>query len=136
MRVKYDIKLSLDTFYFEADHRFSTSEDYKIAKIIANEEIQVYLENQLHNTAYQDKSTDLPKLNRSESKTALIELIYALHSQGEFDNEKADIKVIAKTFERAFNIDLGDFYHTFMELKSRKINRTKFLHSLCDALIR
>lgn len=36
VRGKYDIKLSLDTFYFEADHSFSTSHDYKVAKIIAN----------------------------------------------------------------------------------------------------
>lgn len=66
----------------------------------------------------------------------MIELIYALYSQGVFDNGNADIKVIAKTFERTFNLDLGDFYHTFMELKSRKINSTKFLDSLRDALIR
>ena len=136
VRGKYDIKLSLDTFYFEADHSFSTSHDYKVAKIIANDLIQVYLEDQLHNTAYRDKSTDLPKLNWTGSKTAMIELIYALYSQGVFDNGNADIKVIAKTFERTFNLDLGDFYHTFMELKSRKINSTKFLDSLRDALIR
>ena len=136
VRGKYDIKLSLDTFYFEADHSFSTSHDYKVAKIIANDLIQVYLEEQLHNTAYRDKSTDLPKLNWTGSKTAMIELIYALYSQGVFDNGNADIKVIAKTFERTFNLDLGDFYHTFMELKSRKINSTKFLDSLRDALIR
>jgi len=34
------------------------------------------------------------------------------------------------------NIELGDFYHTFMELKARKINRTKFLDNLCEALIK
>lgn len=136
VRGKYDSKLSLDTFYFEADRNFSTSHDYKVAKIIANDLIQVYLEDQLHNTAYREKSTDLPNLNWTGSKTALIELIYALHSQAVLDNGNADIKVIAKTFERAFNVDLGDFYHTFMELKSRKINRTKFLDSLRDALIR
>jgi hypothetical protein len=44
VRGKHDIKLSLDTVYFETDHRFSTSHDYKIAKIIANDLIQVYLE--------------------------------------------------------------------------------------------
>jgi hypothetical protein len=44
--------------------------------------------------------------------------------------------LIAKTFEDAFNIELGDFYHTFMELKARKINRTKFLDRLCEALIK
>ncbi|MDN4011392.1 RteC domain-containing protein [Chryseobacterium gambrini] len=136
VRGKYDIKLSLDTYYFEADRNFSTSHDYKVAKIIANDLIQVYLEDQLHNTTYREKSTDLPNLNWTGSKTALIELIYALHSRAVLDNGNADIKVIAKTFERAFNVDLGDFYHTFMELKSRKINRTKFLDSLRDALIR
>lgn len=134
VRRKYDIKMSLDTFYFEADHNFSTTHDYKAAKIIANDLIEVYIEDQLHSTAYRNKSIDLPSLNWRGSKTALTELIYSLHAQGVFDN--MDIKVIAKTFEKTFNIDLGDFYHTFMELKSRKINRTKFLDSLRDALIK
>lgn len=50
LRGKHDIKLGLDTFYFEADHSFSTSHDYRVAKIIANDLIQVYLEDQLNNT--------------------------------------------------------------------------------------
>ncbi|MHB1104744.1 MAG: RteC domain-containing protein [Lutibacter sp.] len=133
VRGKYDIKLSLDTVYFETDHRFSTSHDYKAAKIIANDLIQVYLEDQLNNNN-KKKSSDNSYLDWTGSKTSLTELIYALYSQGVFGN--TGIKVIAKTFERAFNVDLGDFYHTFMELKSRKINRTKFLDSLRDALIR
>ena len=135
VRGKHDIKLSLDTVYFETDHRFSTSHDYKVAKIIANDLIQNYLENQPCNISKSNKPT--PKtLNWTGSKTSLIELIYALHSQAVFDNGNADIKHIVKTFENSFNISLGDFYHTFMELKSRKINRTKFLDSLRDALIR
>lgn len=133
LRGKHDIKLSLDTVYFETDHRFSTSHDYKAAKIIANDLIQVYIEDQLNNNN-QRKSLYHSSLNWAESKTALTELIYALHSQGAFGN--ADIIAIAKTFENTFNISLGDFYHTFMELKSRKINRTKFLDSLRDALVK
>ncbi|MCW4451177.1 RteC domain-containing protein [Kaistella sp. BT6-1-3] len=62
--------------------------------------------------------------------------VYSLHSQGSIDNGNADIKIIAKTFENMFNIDLGDFYHSYLELKGRKINRTKFLDSLRDALIK
>ncbi|KPE52585.1 RteC domain-containing protein [Chryseobacterium indologenes] len=135
IRGKYDIKLSLDTFYFEVDHRFSTSHDYKVAKIIAYDLIQVYLEDQLNNINHK-KVSDSSSLNWTESKTALIELIYALHSQGVFDDGNVDIRLIAKTFENIFNIDLGDFYHTFMELKSRKINRTKFLDNLRDAIIK
>lgn len=134
LRGKHDIRLWLDTFYFEADHRFSTSHDYKVAKIIANDLIQVYLEDRLNNINVKRGSDN--SLKWTASKTALTELIYALYSHGVFNNGNTDIKLIAKTFEEAFNIELGDFYHTFMELKARKINRTKFLDSLCEALIK
>tara|TARA_R110000868_G_scaffold136970_1_gene350279 strand:- start:1023 stop:1850 length:828 start_codon:yes stop_codon:yes gene_type:complete len=136
LRGKHDIKLSLDTIYFETDHRFSTSHDYKAAKIIANDLIQIYIEDQLHNNNRRKKSDNNELIFWTGSKTALTELIYALYAQGVFDNGNADIKIIAKTFENIFNISLGDFYHTFMELKARKINRTKFLDSLRDTLIR
>ena len=134
VRGKHDIRLWLDTFYFEADHRFSTSHDYKVAKIIANDLIQVYLEDRLNNVNVKKVSNN--SLKWTASKTALTELIYALYSHGVFNNGNTDIKLIAKTFEDAFNIELGDFYHTFMELKARKINRTKFLDSLCEVLIK
>lgn len=134
VRGQHDIKLSLDTIFFETDHRFSTSHDYKVAKIIANDRLQIYLEEQLNSNTKIEEGSESSPLNWTGSKTALTELIYALYSQGVFGN--ADIKVIAKTFENTFNISLGDFYHTFMELKSRKINRTKFLDSLRDTLIR
>ncbi len=134
VRGKHDIKLNLDTFYFEADHTFATSHDYKVAKIIANDLIQVYLEDQLYSN--QKKLSDKSELNWTGSKTALIELVYALHSQCVFDNGNTDIKVIAKVFEGMFNIDLGDFYHTYLELRSRKNNRTKFLDALRDDLIK
>lgn len=138
VRGKHDIKLWLDTYYFESDHTFSTSHDYKVAKIMANDLIQVYIEDQLHknNIEQIDFLTDLSRLNWTGSKAAMIELIYALHSQGVINNGNIDIKVITKTFERAFNVDLGDFYHTYLELKNRKVNRTKFLDSLRDGLIR
>lgn len=135
VRGGYDVRLSIDTYYFETDHNFTTSHDYKVAKIIANDLIQVYLEDQLNNKN-QKKVFDYSSLNWTGSKTALTELVYGLYSQGVFDNGNTDLKLIAKTFECTFNIDLGDFYHTFMELKSRKVNRTKFLDSMRDTLIK
>ena len=36
-RGKFDIKLALDSYYFEADTTFSTSHDFKVARILANE---------------------------------------------------------------------------------------------------
>lgn len=136
LRDKHDIELSLDTYYFEADHSFSTSHDYKVAKIIANDLIEEYIEEQLKNTDKDNKPSTQTKLNWTGSKTALTELIYALHSKGVFNNGNVHIKSIVKVFEKTFNVGLGDFYHTFLELKSRKINRTNFLDTLKETLIR
>jgi len=136
LRGKHDIKLWLDTYYFQSDQSFSTSHDYKVAKIIANDLIQVYIEDQLYKTTEQgEEYADLPKLTWTASKAYLTELIYALHALGVFDNGNADIREIAKYFERVFNIDLGNVYHVFLELKNRKINPTKFADALRDALI-
>ena len=137
LRGKHDIKLSLDTYYFESDHSFSTSHDYKVAKILANDLIQVYIEDQLASLHTINKpSTIQASLNWTASKTSLIELIYALHYQGVFDNGNADVKLIAKYFESVFNIELGDFYHTYLELRNRKMSRTKFLDTLRESLVK
>ncbi len=140
IRGKHDIKLSLDTYYFESDQTFSTSHDYKVAKIKANDLIQVYLEGQLFNLkkpmCAKNRITSKSTVNWTGSKTSLIELIYALHANGLLNDGSIDLKLIAKYFESIFNIDLGDFYHTFLELKNRKTNRTKFLDALKDSLIK
>lgn len=136
VRQRHDIKLILDAFYFESDQAFSTSHDYKLAEILSNELIRDYLEGQL---LFFVSSAFIPprlSLKWTANKTALIELIYALNAQSVFNNGNGDIKLIAKYFEHAFNIDLGDFYHTFLEIKSRKINRTKFIDSLRESLIK
>ncbi|WP_313380492.1 RteC domain-containing protein [Proteiniphilum saccharofermentans] len=136
VRNNHDIKLCLDTCYYQFDHCFSTSHDYIVAKIIANDLIRVYVEDQLYNNDQKDKSTVSQKLNWTGSKVALIELIYALHYQGVFDNGNADIRLIAKYFENVFNVNLGNYYQTYLELRNRKMNPTKFLDALREGLIR
>jgi len=135
LRGKYDIKLSLDTYYFETDHSFCTSHDYKVAKILANDLIQLYIEDRIFRLS-NILTTKNPQqsLNWTGSKAALVELIYALQAQGVLDHGHADIKQISRAFSRMLNIDLGDFYHTYLELRNRKINKTKFLDSLRDGL--
>ncbi len=136
VRGKHDIKLSLDTFYFETDHSFSTSHDYKVAKIIANDLIEDYLEDRLFETVISDKPNALQSLHWTGGKSALTELAYALYHQGVFNNGNASIKEIAKSFETMFNFILGEFYQTYIELRDRKINRTKFLDMLKENLLR
>lgn len=140
-RGRFDIKLTLDSFYFEVDHTFSTSHDFKVAKIMAHDLIQVYLEDKLlmlENKEPREKSHVNPKVKQTwtGSKVALIELLYALHTEGVFNNGASDLKDIAKYLEHVFEIDLGDYYRTFLELRMRKTSRTKFLSSLTDSLIK
>jgi len=65
----------------------------------------------------------------------LIELIYAIHSIGAFNRGTTDIKVLAAAFEQAFHIDLGDIYRTYVEIRARKKERTKFIDYMKESLI-
>ena len=140
-RGMYDIKLALDTYYFEADTTFSTSHDFKVARILANDLIQLYLENQLliiDNKDISDKSQRKPnmKMTWTGSKVALVELMYALHSEGVLNNGAADLKEIAEYFEHIFEIDLGQYRRVFLEIRARKSDKTKFITTLNDALLK
>jgi hypothetical protein len=140
-RGKFDIKLALDNYYFEIDTTFCTSHDFKVAQILANDLIQLYLENQLimiENKDTSEKSQRKPntKLMWTGSKVALTELLYALHSEGVFNNGTADLKDIAEYFEYVFEIDLGQYRRTFLEIRARKNDKTKFILSLNETLIK
>ncbi len=140
LRREFDIKMALDSYYIESDKSFSTSHDYKVAKIIANDKIQSYLEEtltQLNTKNYthlsqQTKTTQ----NWTASKVALIELIYALHCGGAINQGNSDLKEIVSLFENIFNIKLGQFHRTFIEIQNRKSGRTNFLDQLKENLIR
>ena len=69
------------------------------------------------------------------TKRALVELIYALDACGCLNKGTVDIKEIVAYFEYVFDIDLGDFYHTYMELKAKTKDRTGFLSTLKDRLL-
>lgn len=139
LRGEFDIKLALDSYYFESDMSFATSHDFKVATILANDLIELYLENQLlmlENNENSEKSQRKPnvKLTWTGSKVALIELIYALHTEGVFNNGAADLKDIAEYFEHTFEIDLGQYRRVFLEIRARKSDRIKFLTTLNDSL--
>ncbi|WP_417872782.1 RteC domain-containing protein [Xanthomarina gelatinilytica] len=141
LRSKFDIKMSLSSYYFEADTNFSTSHDYKVAKILANDLIQLYLENNLvliGNKDNGEKSQRKPNLKMiwTSPKVALIELVYALHTEGVFNNGAADLKDIAEYFEHIFEIDLGQYRRTFLEIRTRKADRAKFLTTLNKGLLK
>lgn len=141
VRGNHDIKLNLDAFYFEADHRFTTSHDYKVAEIIAHDAIQLYLEEEqekLNRKSMMEKFNQNHKRKQTwtASKVALIELLFALHSEGVFNNGTSDLKEIAEYFEDIFGLDLGQYHRVFLEIQARKSDRTKFLNILKNKLIK
>mgnify|MGYP000484113157 CR=1 FL=1 len=142
MRGKPDIQIIVDSFYYETDPQFSTSYDYKVAKILALELFAIYLTNRLNELErrfqrQQVKNGNIKKLLQwTGTKRALVELIYALYTNGDFNKGTVDIKDIVSYFEDIFDIDLGDFYHTYMELKSRTNDRTHYLNTLQKRLLR
>jgi len=141
VRGKHDIRLTLDSFYFQADHRFTTSHDFKVAQIMANDLIQVYLDgeiNKIERKALQQITSEngINSQKWTGSKVALVELIYALHAEGVFNNGASDLKDIAQFFETNLNVDLGQFHRVFLEMRMRKSDRTKFLNSLKETLVK
>ncbi|KAB1157818.1 RteC domain-containing protein [Flavobacterium luteum] len=141
LRGKIDIKMVLDSYYIETDRTFSTSHDYIVARIIANDLIELYLEDKLlnmNNRDQKEKSQVNHKVKQvwTGSKVALIELLYALHSEGVFNNGASDLKEIAEYFESVFDIDLGQYHRAFLEIRVRKAEPTKFLNSLKEKLIK
>jgi hypothetical protein len=142
VRGKSDLRSTTDFFNFYIDEKFSTCQDGTVAAIMAYDMLIVYLQQEIEKIEnYKDnQNTNLMKQSSrlfwTGNKTDLIELIYALQSSGAINSGTADIKEMATLFEQIFNIDLGNYYHTFIEIRARKGSRTKFLDRLQESLLK
>lgn len=140
VRGNRDLRLPLESFHFLIDVRFSTCQDGTVATIMAYDMLIVYLQGEIDTlTTNMDDLKDAPmerpsKLFWTGSKTDLIELLYALHSSNSINGGTVDIKELAEHFEHFYNVDLGNYYHTFIEIRSRKTGKTKFLDRLIEML--
>ncbi|KKN82529.1 RteC domain-containing protein [Maribacter litoralis] len=140
IRGNRDLRLPLESFHFLIDDQFSTCQDGTVANIMAYDMLIVYLKREVDTL---DKIIEIPenipmqkpsKLFWTGSKTELIELLYALHASSAINSGTVDIKELASHFEHFYNVDLGNYYHTFIEIRSRKTSRTKFLERLIEML--
>ncbi|WP_026451460.1 RteC domain-containing protein [Aequorivita capsosiphonis] len=142
LRGKSDLRSATDFFNFYVDEQFSTCQDGTVATIMAYDMLIVYLQQEIEKLENNNDNQninlmkDSSKLFWTGNKTELIELIYALQSSGAINSGTADIKEMASLFEQIFNIDLGNYYHTFIEIRARKGSKTKFIDKLEEALTR
>ncbi|MCT4317798.1 tetracycline regulation of excision, RteC [Elizabethkingia anophelis] len=128
----------LNSIVFEIDPVFSTFYDYKIARIIANELLYSYLLTKINPDEDPDailqKPENVKDIFWTDTKNALIELIYALHASGAISHGKIGIRKISLMFQVLFRIPLGDLHHSFHRMKTRAGSRTSFLDQLKTSL--
>lgn len=142
IRGKADIRLCCDSFQCDRDPMFSTGYDYKIAKILANEMLQIYLNKRIINLGQSEAInkqaiTKIPyPANWTGNKIFLIELGYALYVAGDINNGNINVKEIMDLLGAMFNIDLGDYYRGYITLKNRKKDRTLYLKTLIEKLLK
>lgn len=136
---KVETPLHTNTIYGFWDDRLYSIHDYTVALIKANDMLRVYLKTELkelkaiNNVKSIDQSND--SVTWTDSKVSLVELIYAIHEAGSINKGTYDIKDLTSLIEKMFQIDLGDYYHTYLEIKMRS-NPTKYLDSLKAALLK
>lgn len=139
LRDRHEIELNFESFYFERDPKFSTHFDFKVAKLLANDMLAAYLNCKLLKLKYQIESNDFTygfqsNENWTDKKVALVELIYAIHAEESVNNGNIELKTLAAIFEKMFNVDLSDLYHIYLEIRSRKADRTIYLSKLIKSL--
>lgn len=113
---------------------FATSHDMLWAKVQALYRFIHYIRERLQELQPGNAALFSEKQHKillwSGSKTALVELIYALYSSGDLNHGAIDLQTIGSSFEDFFNIKLDNIYKTFSEIKARKGRRTKYLNEL------
>lgn len=136
VRNQFDLKTKIEAGLYDYDEKFATSHDHLISQIMANDRLEKYLLKSIAeiNVYVYEKITDKSPLQWSASKSALVELLYALHNTRSFNGGNIEFSEIIKFTEKSLNINLGNFYKTLHEIKSRKTNPTKFLQLLSDHL--
>lgn len=136
LRGQTDTEQYLETFYYELDPQFSTNADFKVAKILANDMLSVYLMGELEsleNTNHRNMVLPLPEVRPTwqDSKTDLTELIYLLDSKGCFGN--VPLTQLAIYIANAFNVHLDmNLSRTFCDMKIRN-NPTPWLDKAKEA---
>lgn len=134
--------LFLDNSHHYDDPEFSTRHDYIVSKIITNDLLIKFYNEQLVILKKKDsnivieevKPAILKDLPWTATKTDLVELLYSLNAAGAIKSGKAEMPKLVEICKELFNVDLGNIQKTFEQIKSRKKDHTKFLNKLTISL--
>ncbi|MDL2255315.1 RteC domain-containing protein [Parabacteroides sp. OttesenSCG-928-K15] len=129
-RGKFEIGLQyLEPTISEREPKYSTNCDYKLAKILANERLEIMLKSQLDELEHPGEKAQLVW---NTKKKYLIVLLYALDSYRAFG--KIPLARVVKAIEKLMGVNLGNYTSIFSEMKENE-DVTRFLDELKSALL-
>lgn len=140
LRGHENYKLCHNCGLLDRDPLFSTCCDHRL--MLAYDMLEIYLHQRLQDVerteVIESSRASLPDnpFRWTGTKVAAIELGYAIYAAGVLNNGNADIKEIMTYIEASFKVDLGDYYRTYLTIRERKRDRTSFLNSLIEKLLR
>lgn len=112
---------------------------FKLARLQALENIKCYIEQPMGSREEcvlpADPAVRSLPLEWTDSKSSLIELVYAIQTKGAVNNGNIDLKQLMTAFEQFFHVNTGNYYGVFQQnIRIRKKNRTQYLDQLKDRL--
>jgi hypothetical protein len=139
IRGQLDQRLYADICVCNIISDFATSHDNKLAHLLAFDLLAKYLNDQIIRIDRKEPvmaKTNLlkNKLQWTDLKTSLVELIYAIKYTGCINNGAITVNELTALFESLFNIDLTDSYRAYKNIKDRQ-QPTKFIEKMKTALI-
>jgi hypothetical protein len=126
-----------DCYLINYDSKLSTSHDFNVATIIANDMFTCHLEkklDELNGIIAEKFNPPKNKITWTGTKIELVEMIYGLYYKKMLNDGRADIKEIARSLCFAFNIDLDDktLYRCLADIKKRYPVNAIFLQNLSE----
>jgi len=110
------------------DRLYSTGYDMLFGRIICNELLMGYLQDQIELLEPTLQKGPNKKLVWQGAKTAVVEMAYALRKMGVFGS--ASLQDIVDNLEWSWNINLGNYSRTHQQTKFRKAGVDSFLEDL------
>jgi hypothetical protein len=131
----FDVQMELEDF--EEDEQYSTSHDYKLSKIMANEKFQEYLNLELARIGNGEllqnnghKVFPFHHPNWTASQTDAVELLYSLKTSGAVNHGNIEISELVSIFEFVFQTELHETYHKLLDISRRKKDMFIFLNRM------
>jgi len=110
------------------------------AVISASYMLEKYLYSERDPRPLSEKLKDYPVLKWNGSKVDLVELIYVLAYAGNIEHESNELDMLVNSFEHLFDIDLGNHYRIFLDIRNREepakllLRLVDILHNVVDIL--